>query len=81
MQDKFWREQVVPKLRNSEKHLKYVEGGAIYFYGTDKNMRPICWVSMRKLLDQGITMDELVDLLDFSMGYTMANAMVPGVIE
>ena len=81
MQDKFWREQVVPKLQEADKHLKYINSGAVYFHRTDKNMRPICWVNLRQLIDEGLTMEELVDVLDMSMGYVMANAMVPGVIE
>lgn len=44
-------------------------------------MRPIIIVSCRKIIDSGITIEQIVETCDFFLHYVIEKSMVPGKIE
>ena len=58
-----------------------LNSGALYAYGRDKDNRAILHLNSRALVDQELTIDQILELSDFVNGYLLFNAMLPGRIE
>ena len=74
-------EEVIDTMNSYEKLRELIDKGILYGYGRDKKMRPILIVNFRRLVDNGVDVDDFFKLNDFICGYTVANAMLPGKIE
>ena len=79
--DKDHRERLLPILRDYEKYLPLLETGFFYAYGRDKAMRPIIYFDVRKYVDSGASIDEMLTVQDIVQTYVVHHAMVPGQIE
>jgi len=53
----------------------------VYGVRRDINMRPVIIINVRRMIDSGISVDRLIAVTNFFLEYTIAYAMIPGVIE
>lgn len=53
----------------------------MYSYRRDKSQRPIVIVSVRGIIDSGVSIEKLVEVADFFLHYVILNGMVPGKVE
>ena len=43
--------------------------------------QPILWIDTRKMVDSKMTAEEIIDVFDIMVAYTLAHAWVPGISE
>ena len=53
----------------------------MYGYKRDKAMRPIIVVSVRKMIDSKITLEQLCAMADYFCCYLIDHALAPGKVE
>ena len=58
-----------------------LNSGALYAYGRDKDNRSIVHLNCRAIVDQELSIEQILLLSDFVNGYLLFNAMLPGRIE
>ena len=74
-----WRQSV--NISNIAPFQKDLEAGYMYAYKRDKSQRPIIVVSVRGIVDSGVSIERLVEVSDFFLHYVIQNGMVPGRVE
>jgi hypothetical protein len=74
-----WRLGV--NVTNIEPVLADLQKGWIYCYKRDKSMRPIMIVSVRRLIDANVSLEQAVNVADYFLNYVITKSMVPGKIE
>ena len=84
--DRKIRDYITPLLLDHQVLLPYFEEGFYYGYGRDRGMRPMHWLSVRKLIDSPMWkkpdgLDQLLKLIDLLSNYTLENALLPGKFE
>ena len=75
--DKWLREHLVPLFEDPGKYLEFAQTGALYGYKRDIGMKPIIIMNIRKMIDIGLSYDEIETLNDLVMSFTDYTAMVP----
>jgi len=79
--DKEIRDRIVPLLYDTKFREKCEAKPFYYGLGRDRGQRPILIMSMRRLIDSGLSFDDMLYCIDVLATYTTIHALVPGKVE